>query len=112
MRPNVSVSSKVRVTIRAAAVTHPAQKLSASLTGKTIRQAVYLPLPKIHSCSQVQDVALDLGSDMNMFYKYIYYHVASVWCGFIRGYMASHGPCTCPLLIVQTIKPAESHLVA
>lgn len=62
MLPHISVSFEVRVTtIRAAAVCHRVQELSACLTGKTIRQAVYLPLPKIHPCSQVQDVALDLG---------------------------------------------------
>lgn len=42
-------------TIRAA--THPGQELSAAcLTG-----TLYLPLPKIHPCSQVQDTAPDQG---------------------------------------------------
>lgn len=96
MLADISVSLNVQVTaIRAAAVRHCAQELSASLTGKMIRQTVYLPLPKIHPCSQVQDVALDLASDMNMFYKYMHYHVASVWHSFTRDCMTSRGHGTC-----------------
>lgn len=85
MLHDISVNFEGRVTtIRAAAVCHRAQELSTSLASKMVRQAVYLPLPKIHRCSQVQDVALDLGSDMNMFYKYIHYHLASAWHSFYQ----------------------------
>lgn len=92
------------------ATTHPKQDLSsaASLTGKTIRQPVYLPLPKIHPRSQVQDVAPDLGLDKNMPYKYTHYHVASLWRSLI-----GLNDFTCRAHNVfpwspKTIKPVES----